>query len=299
MFEPVSRYSLAVRLCSLLVFGLLVVNAVLIFGFAVVPMDNVSGFARAWMTFIGILNALLVVGVAFQAADAGLAGGPAESSARQRLMGMTNWLPVGAIAIVSLSLISSALGRLFGDEALATGYTSPRQLLGLVILVGWSLFGWAAVLRWLKQGPPTALMILTRVMELLALAALALDLVEALSVNWGTLWGVARAGVGSLDALTQALAVVVCVEAVSDPNPSRLTGLLGHSLRALTVLAWAVLVGQLGSQALALMVSAQSPLLGLVGPLTSVAGGLLAFSERSLLASTLWAREGRLLGMNG
>lgn len=295
MSSSVSRYSLAVRFCALLVFGMAVVNAILIFGFAIVPMDDLSGFARVWMTILAVLNGLLVVGVAFQAADAGLAGGPADRSARSRLVAMTGWLPIVAIGIVSLTLVSSSIGRLVGDQAVSSGFTSPRQVVGLLILVGWSLFGWAAVLRWLKQGPSLALTILTRVMEVLALAAMTMDVWDAVLSGLGGSWAIGISGVRVLDAISQALAVVVCVEAVSNPDPSRLNGLLGRGLRGLQVMAWTTLIAQIGTQSLAIMQSGDVALMSLVGPLSSVAGWLLAFNERSLLVATLWAREARVL----
>lgn len=295
MVSSVSRYSLAVRFCSLLVFAMAAVNAVLLFGFAIVPMDNLSEFARAWMTLLAVLNGLLVVGVAFQAADAGLAGGPADERARSRLMAMTDWLPLVAIGIVCLSLISSSIGRLVDDPSISAGVASPRQAVGLLILVGWSLFGWAAVLRWLKQGPPLALTILTRVMELLAVAAMVMDVSDGVWSGLSGSWALGMAGVRVLDAVAQGLAVVICVEAVSNPDPARLNGLLGRGLRVLQVMAWMTLAAQCGIQGLAVLQSGDVSALGLVGPLSSLAGWLLAFSERSLLVATLWAREMRVL----
>lgn len=293
MSSSVSRYSLAVRFCALLVFGMAVVNAALIFGFGIVPMDDLSGFARVWMTILAVLNGMLAVGVAFQAADAGLAGGPADRSARSRLMAMTSWLPIIAIGIVSLTLASSSVGRLVGDKAVSAGFTSPRQAVGLLILVGWSLFGWAAVLRWLKQGPSLALTVLTRVMEVLALAAMTMDVWDGVLSGLGGSWAIG--GVRVLDAVSQALAIAVCVEAVSNPDPARLNGLLGRGLRGLQVMAWATLIAQIGVQGVAIAQSRDVALVGLVGPLGSLAGWLLAFSERSLLTATLWAREARVL----
>lgn len=295
MVSSVSRYSMAVRFCSLLVFAMAVFNAVLVFGLAVVPMDGLSEFARAWMTLLAVLNGLLVVGVAFQAADAGLAGGPADGRARDRLMATTDWLPVAAIGIVCLSLVSSSIGRLFGDQALSDGGATPRQAIGQLILVGWALFGWAAVLRWLRRGPSLALSILTRVMELLAVAAMVMDVSDGVLAGFSGTWAVGMAAVRVLDAMAQGLAVVICVEAVSNPDPARLNGLLGRGLRMLQVLAWATLAAQLGAQGLAVVQSGDVSVMGLVGPLSSLAGWLLAFSERSLLAATLWAREDRLL----
>lgn len=295
MVSSVSRYSLAVRFCSLLVFAMAAVNAVLLFGFAIVPMDNLSEFARAWMTLLAVLNGLLVVGVAFQAADAGLAGGPADERARSRLMALTDWLPLVAIGIVCLSLISSSIGRLVDDPSISAGVASPRQAVGLLILVGWSLFGWAAVLRWLKQGPPLALTFLTRVMELLAVAAMVMDVSDGVRSGLSGSWALGMAGVRVLDAVAQGLAVVICVEAVSDPDPARLNGLLGRGLRVLQVMAWMTLAAQCGIQGLAVLQSGDVSALGLVGPLSSLAGWLLAFSERSLLVATLWAREMRVL----
>ena len=295
MVSSVSRYSLAVRFCSLLVFAMAAVNAVLLFGFAIVPMDNLSEFARAWMTLLAVLNGLLVVGVAFQAADAGLAGGPADERARSRLMAMTDWLPLVAIGIVCLSLISSSIGRLVDDPSISAGVASPRQAVGLLILVGWSLFGWAAVLRWLKRGPPLALTFLTRVMELLAVAAMVMDVSDGVWSGLSGSWALGMAGVRVLDAVAQGLAVVICVEAVSNPDPARLNGLLGRGLRVLQVMAWMTLAAQCGIQGLAVLQSGDVSALGLVGPLSSLAGWLLAFSERSLLVATLWAREMRVL----
>ncbi len=295
MVSSVSRYSLAVRLCSMLVFMMAVVNAALIFGFAVVPMDNLTTFARVWMTLLTVLNGLLVVGVAFQAADAGLAGGPADAKARSRLVAVTGWLPIVAIGIVCLTLVSSSVGRLVGDPPVSAGAASLRQTLGLLILVGWSLFGWAAVLRWLKQGPPLALSILTRVMELLAVAAMIMDVSDGVLSGLNGSGVPINAAIRVFDALAQGLAVVICVEAVSNPDPARLNGMLGRGLRVLQVMAWATLLAQLGAQGLAVVQYGDVSAAGLVGPVSYVAGWLLAFSERSLLVATLWAREDRVL----
>lgn len=289
MFNSVALYSLAVRAFSVLGFGLAVVNAALVLGFR----GGDAGSAMGWMLLAGVLNALLVVGVAFMAGDAGLAGGPADGAARRRLLGLTTWLPGAAFVIVALNLAGAVFG-VFGG-----GAVTVRQVVGLLILVGWSLFGWAAVLRWLRQGPSAALSICARLMEALALVALALDLASAGAALTPSAWTVGDGLVRGVDAVTQTLAVVVCVEAVSDPDPTRLNGLLGRAVRALSVLAWGTILAQVAVQTLAVVVGPEISATGLVAPAAAGAGWLLALSERQLLAATLWAREGRLLGSAG
>ncbi len=291
MINSVALYSLAVRAFSVLGFGLALVNAALVLGFR--SAGGEPGSSMGWMLWIGVLNALLVVGVAFMAGDAGLAGGPADGAARRRLLGLTTWLPGAAFVIVALNLAVVAFGIVGG------GAVTVRQIVGLLILVGWSLFGWAAVLRWLRQGPSAALSVCTRVMEALTLVALALDLATAGASITPSAWTIGDGLVRGVDALTQALAVVICVEAVSNPDPARLNGLLGRGIRALSVLAWGTFAAQMAVQGWAVASGPGLSIAGLAAPATAGAAWLLALSERQLLAATLWAREGRLLGSAG
>lgn len=291
MFNSVALYSLAVRAFAVLGFGLALVNAALILGFHAAGGE--PGSMMVSMLWVGVLNALLVVGVAFMAGDAGLAGGPADGAARRRLLGLTSWLPGAAFVVVALNLAVGAFGIVGG------GAGTVRQIVGLLILVGWSLFGWAAVLRWLRQGPSMALYVCTRAMEALALVALVLDLANAGASLTMSAWAIGEGLVRGVDAVTQALAVVICVEAVSNPDPARLNGLLGRGIRALSVLAWGTLAAQAVVQGLAVASGPGLSAMGLVAPATAGAGWLLALSERQLLAATLWAREGRLLGSAG
>ncbi len=290
----VSPYSLAVRVCAVLMFFAAGVNAVLIFGFGLVPLEGMTPLSRVWWIALQLLNALLVVGVAFMAADAGLAAGPADGSARRRLLGLTEWLPVAGVVVVVLTLISPTIGRLIGDTNMTAGSSSLRSVVGQLIPLGWALFGWAAVLRWLKQGPGWALMVLTRLMEAMALTAMALDVMTALQVTASTPEAIYTAAMRALDAVAQGLAVVACVEAVLDPNPARLDGLLGQGLRVLVIVAWLVLVMEVGLQIWAFSLPFEVSPAGLLGPLTSVIAWCLAFSERQLLAATLWTRERRV-----
>lgn len=294
MYASVSRYSLAVRVLVVLLFVGAIVNTALLFWSGLIPMENATPFNQVWLSAINILNALLVVGVAFMAADAGLGGGPGDAGARGRLLELTQWLPAVAVAIACLPLVSPSVGALVGDKALATTAPSLRAVIGQLIPLGWALFGWAAVLRWLKQGPGWTLQVLTRVMEVLTLSALALDVSSAFVGSLASPESILGAMTRALDAVTQGLAVVACVEAVVDPRPERLNGLLGLALRILAVLAWLVLVLQAGQLVLGLAVQPAAPLYAYAGTLSSLVGWLLSFSERQLLAATLWAREQRL-----
>ncbi len=292
MLNTVSPYSWAVRVCAVLVSLMSILNAVLIYGFGLVPLTGIAPWEAVWLAALHILNTLLSLGVAFMGAEAGLAGGPADHSARQRLAALTGWLPIAGVLVVSFTLISPGLGQALGTPILWT----PRQVVGALIVLGWALFGWAAVQRWLRQGSPIALSALTRIMEGLALVALAMDIVQVVSMGLGDVVQVGAALGEALNALTQALAVIVCVEAVSGPNPERLNGWLGSGVRWLTVLAWSCLAVQLGAQVLAIIGRFELSALALLGPLTVAASVSLSFSERLLLAATLWAREQRLLG---
>lgn len=296
MMTSVPLYSSAVRIFSLLALGVAILNSLVFFSPEFMAILDVSLFVRGWMVATNVLSGLMVVGIAFMAADAGLSAGPADPAARRRLERLTEWLPAAAVIGACIFLVTPTIGRLAGESGLADNPATLRQVVGLLTLLGWALFGWAAVLRWLRQGPAWSLLILTRGMEALALAALALDLSTAFGGDLSTFGSAGWAVTQAIEAVTQALAVVVCVEVVAQPDPTRLNGWLGQLVRWLTLLAWLAFAFQAGYQVAAILQSPIDSWIGYMAPLTAGVTWLLQLSERMLLTSTIWARELRVTG---
>ena len=294
MMTSVPFYSSAVRVFALLTLAMAILNSLVVFSPEFMAILDATLFARGWVAATNVLSGLLVVGIAFMAAEAGLSAGPADPVARRRLERLTEWLPAAAVIIACIYVVTPTIGRLAGESGLADNPATLRQVIGLLTLLGWALFGWAAVLRWLRQGPAWSLRLLTRIMEALALSALVLDLSTAFAGDLTTLFG-AGWGIGqAIEAVTQALAVVVCVEVVAMPDLGRLNGWLGRAVRLLTILAWTSFVLQAGLQVAAFVRSPSGGWIDYVGPLTAGVTWLLQLAERMLLTTTIWTRELRV-----
>ncbi len=296
MMTSVPLYSSAVRVFALLALAMAILNSLVVFSPEFMAILNASLFARGWLAATNVLSGLMVVGIAFMAAEAGMSAGPADPAARRRLERLTEWLPAAAVIVACIYVVTPTIGRLAGESGLADNPATLRQVIGLLTLLGWALFGWAAVLRWLRQGPAWSLRLLTRIMEALALTALVLDLSTAFAGDLTTLFGAGWVIGQAIEAVAQALAVVVCVEVVAEPEPGRLNGWFGQVVRWLTVLAWTSFALQAGFQVVALIQSPIDSWFAFLAPLTAGAMWLLQLSERMLLTSTIWARELRVTG---